>query len=308
MGTNLTVYLKERNTSADVLDRKKLQSVVPEDIDAYTTVIHLAGLAHDLKKGSPATEYYNINFGLTKDLFDAFLLSDAKKFIFISSVKAVADEVADILTEDDLPNPQTDYGRSKLMAEQYIGKQVIPEGKSVYILRPCMTHGKGNKGNLNLLFKLISKGLPYPLAAFENKRSFLSIQNLCFIIKEIIDRDNIPSATYNVADDEPLSTNDVVSILSVSLGKGPSFLKVPQQIVQYLGKLGTFFNLPFNTERLQKLTENYVVSNARIKSAIDKPFPLSSVEGLKVTAETFSKNLNQVHETKEVLYPAVEID
>ena len=151
------------------------------------TIIHLAGKAHDLKKTSNPQEYYQVNFELTKKLYNAFLQSDAKKFIFVSSVKAVADSVNGILTENAAPNPKTDYGKSKLMAEQYIQSQLLPEGKSFYILRPCMIHGPGNKGNLNLLHQLVKKGIPYPLAGFENKRSFLSVENLCFIIKEFIE-------------------------------------------------------------------------------------------------------------------------
>src|SRR3978361_1739672 len=103
-------------------------------------------------------------------------------------------------------------------------KQPRPPGKYFYIFRPCITHGKGNKGNLNLLFKLVNKGIPYPLAAFDNKRSFLSIQNFSFIINEIIDRDDFPSATYNIADDQPVSTNEIVSLLSFSMGKSPVLL------------------------------------------------------------------------------------
>jgi len=85
------------------------------------------------------------------------------------------------------------------LAEQYILSQPIPEGKRVYILRPCMIHGPGNKGNLNLLYSLVTKGFPWPLGLFENSRSYLSIENLCFIIKELIDREDIPSGVYNVA-------------------------------------------------------------------------------------------------------------
>jgi nucleoside-diphosphate-sugar epimerase len=306
MGKNLITYLKERNTDVDALARNKLHSIIPEHLNSYDAVVHLAGIAHDLKNGSSATEYYNINYGLTKDLFDAFLISNAKKFIFISSVKAVADQVSDVLTEDEIPNPETDYGKSKLLAEKYIGEQILPKEKSVYILRPCMTHGKGNKGNLNLLFKLINSGLPYPLAAFENKRSFLSIQNFCFIIKEIIDRDNFPPPTYNIADDVPLSTNKVVSILSTSLGKDPILLKVPQQIIRHLGKVGTYLNLSFNTDRLNKLTENYVVSNEKIKIAINKSLPLSSAEGLELTAGTFASIVNKEKMSKKILIPSIE--
>jgi nucleoside-diphosphate-sugar epimerase len=89
--------------------------------------------------------------------------------------------VEGVLTEEVEPKPLTHYGKSKLMAEEYILSQPLSVGKSYYILRPCMIHGPGNKGNLNLLYQIVQKGIPYPLAAFENKRSFLSIENLCFI-------------------------------------------------------------------------------------------------------------------------------
>ena len=155
----------------------------------FDCVIHLAGKAHDLKKASNPEEYYEVNYELTKNLYDAFLRSDAKKFIFVSSVKAAADSVDGILTEDMVPSPQTDYGKSKLMAEEYIQAQPLPTGKQFYILRPCMIHGPGNKGNLNLLYQIVKKGIPYPLASFENKRSFLSVENLCFVIQKLIEKE-----------------------------------------------------------------------------------------------------------------------
>ena len=79
----------------------------------------------------------------------------------MSSVKAVADVVDGILTEDVIPNPKTVYGKAKLAAEVYILSKEIPENKRVYILRPCMIHGPNNKGNLNLLYSLVSKGIPW---------------------------------------------------------------------------------------------------------------------------------------------------
>ena len=182
-------------------------------------VIHLAGKAHDLKNTSNINEYYVVNTELTKTVFDAFLKSDAKVFITLSSVKAVADQVDNILLEEVIPNPFTHYGKSKLLAEEYIISKQIPKGKRVYILRPCMIHGPGNKGNLNLLYNLVSKGFPWPLGKFENSRSYLSIDNLCFIIKELIEREDIPSGVYNVADDVPLSTNEVIEIIVQSMKK-----------------------------------------------------------------------------------------
>jgi nucleoside-diphosphate-sugar epimerase len=252
-------------------------------------IIHLAGKAHDLKKVSKSVDYYEANFELTKQLFDAFLLSDSKVFIFMSTVKAVADEVNEILEEDEIPNPKTHYGISKQQAEQYILSQKLPMGKRVYILRPCMIHGPKNKGNLNLLYKLVSKGLPWPLGSFENKRSFLSIENLSFVIKELLENITIPSGIYNVADDESLSTNELIQLMGTSLEKKTSILRINVSVIKTCAKLGDYLNLPLNSERLQKLTENYVVSNQKLVAVIGKPLPVTTKVGILQTFESFKK-------------------
>jgi nucleoside-diphosphate-sugar epimerase len=207
----------------------------------------------------------------------------------MSTVKAVADEVKGILEEDELPNPNTHYGIAKHQAEQYILSKELPKGKKVYILRPCMIHGPGNKGNLNLLYQLVAKGLPWPLGAFENQRSFLSIENLCFIIKELLENESIPSGVYQVADDKALSTNELIQLLGNSLDKKSRILNLSKSVIKAMAKLGDYLYLPLNSERLQKLTENYVVSNQKIVKAIGKALPVSVEEGLKVTFRSFKK-------------------
>ena len=251
------------------------------------SVIHLAGKAHDLKNTSSPQEYYDVNTELTKKVYDAFLASEAKVFITLSSVKAVADQFEGELTEQHLPIPISNYGKSKLLAEQYIFSKEIPEGKRVYVLRPCMVHGPGNKGNLNLLYKLVSKNIPWPLGAFENSRSFCSIDNLMFIFKELIERDDIPSGIYNVADDEPLSTNELIGLIAQSQNRKPKIWKIYRTLIEKISKIGDKLHLPLNSERLHKLTSSYVVSNAKIKTAIGKPLPVSSREGLLKTFQSF---------------------
>jgi nucleoside-diphosphate-sugar epimerase len=253
----------------------------------YKAIIHLAGKAHDLKNISTQDEYYQVNTELTKSVFDSFLSSDVKVFITLSSVKAVADIVNGELTEETTPNPITYYGKSKRLAEQFILDREIPEGKRVYILRPCVIHGPGNKGNLNLLFKFVSKGVPWPLGAFDNKRSFCSIDNLMFIFKELIEREDIPSGVYNVADDIPLSTNEVISILSESQDRKPGIWNIPKGLIELGAKIGNVLKLPLNEERLHKLTDSYVVSNKKLITAIGKPLPVSSREGLLKTFQSF---------------------
>lgn len=284
VGKNVIKFLNSKH-SFSIYNRKSKISI-HED-----AILHFAGKAHDLKKASHTNDYYTVNYELTKEVFDAFLLSEASIFITLSSVKAVADRIQNPLIENYLPNPITHYGKSKLLAEQYIFSKEIPEGKRVYVLRSCMIHGPGNKGNLNLLYKLVLKNIPWPLGAFENKRSFCSIDNLMFIIKELIEREDIPSGIYNVSDDEPLSTNDVILILAESQNKKPKIWNVSKCLIQSLSKLGDVLRLPLTSERLQKLTESYVVSNQKIKKAIGKPFPISSKEGLFKTFQSFAENV-----------------
>ncbi len=288
IGTNLNHFLNNFFFNIFKLDLRNSTSIkIAHDIDV---VVHLAGKAHDLKNITNSNEYYQVNTELTKTVFDAFLDSKAKVFITLSSVKAVADVLDGVLTEDQTPNPITHYGKSKLLAEQYILSKQISEGKRVYIIRPCMIHGSGNKGNLNLLYKLVSKGIPWPLGAFDNKRSFCSIDNLMLIIKELINREDIPSGVYNVADDEALSTNEVISLLSVSQNRKPKIWILPKGLIKAFAKLGDLLQLPLTTERLQKLTESYVVSNQKIKSAIGKNLHVSAKDGLFKTFNSFHTN------------------
>jgi nucleoside-diphosphate-sugar epimerase len=284
VGTNLQNYLKASHEIEPMSVRylPYQQFEIKGDV-----IIHLAGKAHDLKKVSNPQDYYEANFELTKKLFDAFLASESAIFIFMSTVKAVADDVKGILSEDEIPNPKTHYGIAKHQAEEYILSQELPEEKRIYILRPCMIHGPGNKGNLNLLYQLVAKGLPWPLGAFENQRSFLSIDNLCFVIKELLENVSIPSGVYHVADDQPLSTNELIQILGRSLGKKSRILNLSQKVISSMAKFGDHLHLSLNSERLQKLTENYVVSNEKIVKVMGKSLPVASKEGLLRTFASF---------------------
>lgn len=284
VGLNVQKYLKE-NYEINSLSVRYIPTQSFKLIG--DVIIHLAGKAHDLKKISNPSDYYEANFELTKQLFNSFLKSEASVFIFMSTVKAVADEVVGVLTEEHISKPKTHYGIAKHQAEEFILSQTLPLGKRVYILRPCMIHGPGNKGNLNLLYQLVSKGLPWPLGAFKNKRSFLSIENLCFVINELLQNAAIPSGIYNVADDESLSTNDLIELLGQSLGKRNRTIKISQSLIKKLAAVGDVLNLPLNSERLQKLTENYVVSNEKIKMVLGKDLPVSSRKGLITTFTSF---------------------
>lgn len=257
--------------------------VLPE----FDAIIHLAGKAHDTKNKSAAEVYFKVNTGLTQKIFDYFMASSAKKFVFFSTAKAAADRVEGVLTEDVVPSPVGPYGESKIKAEEYILSHDLPNDKQAYIFRPCMIHGPGNKGNLNLLYSVVRKGIPWPLGAFENRRTFTSIENICFAVNGVLTKD-VPSGIYNMGDDEALSTNELIEEICKSLNKKAHIWRLPKGLMTGIAKIGGWLHLPLNPDRLQKLTENYVSSNAKIKAAlgVDK-MPVDAREGLKVTLESF---------------------
>ncbi len=287
VGKNLTQYLTTKSDTVIPLSIRNGDYQLDNTADV---IIHLAGKAHDTKNTSEESDYYQINTELTKVLFDKFLQSDIKDFIYFSSVKAAADSVEGTLTEDSKANPQTAYGKSKLKAETYLLSKQLPSNKRLIIIRPCMIHGEGNKGNLNLLYQVVKYNVPWILAAYENRRSFISIDNLNYVVYEILNHPKIPSGIYNIADDKPMSTNGLISLIAESINKKPRLLKIPKFAISQMAKIGDKAHLPLNTERLQKLTESYVVSNQKIKQALGiDTLPLTVEQGLTKTIKSFDK-------------------
>lgn len=259
-----------------------------DKIPPVEAIIHLAGKAHNTSNTGEEQDYIDINYGLTKKIYDFYLLSQTQQFYLMSSIAAVTDQVDGVLFEESNPNPTTPYGRSKRMAENYLLANK-PEGeKHIYIFRPCMIYGPQNKGNLNLLYNFVSKGVPWPLGSFNNIRSFLSVDNLSVVFNAFLDN-NYATGIYQIADDEPISTNELVEIIASVTGKKIKILYLPKKFINVFARIGTVFNLPLTTERLAKLTANSVVSNEKVKTTINVLFPVKTVDGIRDTIETFGR-------------------
>lgn len=271
-------------------------------LPVYDCVVHLAGKAHDLKKVSSPESYFEINVGLTQRIFDALLKEKGKgksekvtTFIYFSSSKADA-------------NGETAYARSKAAAEKYLQDTfslfTFPSSLQVAVLRPAMIHGPGNKGNLNLLWGLAKRGLPWPLAAFENKRSFTSIGNICAIVEALAQKNpdnsalhlHLPSTptptpsihTFPIADDEPLSTNRLIELIAETCGKKAKLWRVPKSLMRLIAAVGSLIHFPLNLERLGKLTEDSIVDNSAVKEALGwNKLPIAAEEGLRETLKSF---------------------
>jgi nucleoside-diphosphate-sugar epimerase len=257
--------------SSSILDQLKIDYV-----------IHLAGIAHDLSNRYKPDDYYRVNYEGTKSAYDEFLKSKASKFVFVSSIKAAVDIACEPITEEVIPNPITDYGKSKLKAEQYILSKTAPLGKYFYILRPSMIHGPGNKGNLNLLYRFVKTGIPFPFGVFDNQRSFLSIDNFDFAIRQLLQKE-IASGIYHLADDGFISTKELYKVIAASIGKKPMVLNIPRSwiltVASILGK----------KHLINKLTEDMMVSNKKIIKSLGVPLPIALRDGIDKTIQSFNK-------------------
>lgn len=304
VGTNLVDALKDKCNiyGLDIVSPDKdgvvktyswadLDNDIIPEVDA---IIHLAGKAHDTKNKSGADVYFKVNTELTKKIFDYFSnRPNIQKFIFFSSVKAAVDKVpGDILTEEVTPCPVGPYGESKVRAEEYIlncldSNPKTYSNKDIIILRPCMIHGPGNKGNLNLLYGFVKKGLPWPLGSFVNRRTFTSVDNLTFVIDGLLSK-SIESGIYNMADDNALSTNELIEVMCQAMGNQSKILNISKVLIRFMARIGDVLHLPLNTFRLDKLTENYVVSNKKIKRVLGiKRMPVDAKVGLAKTIKSF---------------------
>ncbi len=245
------------------------------------SVIHLAGIAHDLKGKYTAVDYQAANVDHAKSVFDAFRESGATRFIFFSSIKAVADTAPEPVDESAQALPLTEYGKSKRRAEEYLLSVALPDDKRFYIFRPCMIHGPDNKGNLNALLKFVRMPVPYPFGTFNNQRSFLSMENLIAIIRTFMYKD-IPSGIFHLADNGYLSTRELYELISGVLGKKPWIWNLPPAVVK------SFASAIGKQDVLIKLTEDMKVSNAKLLQYLEGPLPVDMREGLRRTIRSMN--------------------
>ena len=253
-------------------------------------IINLVGKAHDHKGTATEQDFRYANVDLAKEIFNEFLKSNAKLLIHISSIAAQEEfESSKPLKEENQCHPFSSYGKTKREAEEWLLQQNVPVKKKLIILRPPMVHGEGDKGNLGLLYKLISKGIPYPLASFDNKRSFISIDNFSYFINQIIEnKELLENGIYHISDDEAVSTKEIIEIIKKVENNNTLNLSLPKVLVKFLAKIGDIIPLPLNTKRLKKMTGDLEVSNQKIKNALGiTQLPISAKKGIEITIKSF---------------------
>ncbi len=190
-------------------------------------VVHSAGIAHAMS-GRPEDDYRTINTEATVALARAAAKAGARRFIFLSSVRAQSGPVASgVLTEDVAAAPTDAYGRSKLAAENALSEL----GLDWAALRPVLVYGPGVKGNLASLFALARKRMPLPFAGFRARRSLVSLENLAEAVHTAMTVPASPNRAFLVCDPGPVSLAEIVAAYRRGLGRSPSLFYVPPALL-----------------------------------------------------------------------------
>ena len=179
----------------------------------YDVVYHVAGIAHQKETKENAHLYYEINRDLAVEVAKKTKADGVKQFIFLSSMSVYGMDTG-VITKETKPNPKTNYGKSKLQAEEQI-VNLRDEAFKVCVLRPPMVYGEGCKGNYNTIIKLVKKFPFFPRV--NNKRSMVHIDNMVLCIKKTIDEGL--NGLYFPQDNEYANTTKMAKQIADSMGK-----------------------------------------------------------------------------------------
>ena len=196
-------------------------------------VIHSAGLAHAMS-GHPEDDYRSINTEATIALARAAERAGARRFVFLSSIRAqTGPSAAGVLTEADAPRPTDAYGRSKLAAEEGLAGL----GLDWVALRPAPVYGPGVKGNMAALVRLAARPLPLPVGALRNQRSLVGLDNLAEAVDLVLGLPEALRRPLIVADPEPITVAGMIAALREGLGRGPGVFPLPPPVLALAARL-----------------------------------------------------------------------
>lgn len=258
VGTALCTYLKDRGyyVVGVVRDAERLSARIADeyrsvgDINDNTDwapllkgvdyIVHLAARVHVMNMQSDVERalYYSVNTQATKQLAQAAIKAGVKRLLYLSSIKVNGEYTeSEPFHADDIPTPSDDYAISKFEAEKKLAEVTADTELKYVIIRPPLVYGRGVKGNIIRLYKLIATGLPLPLAAIKNKRDMVSLYNLCSLIGTCITHPRAGNEVFLVSDGESLSTPALVRLLANAMGRPVKLVYIPVKLLKIVGWL-----------------------------------------------------------------------
>lgn len=246
-------------------------------------VVHLAARNHVIRETAkdPLFEYRRVNVQGSRTMAREAARAGVRRFIHMSSVKAMGEESDRVLDEQTACAPRTDYGISKLESEQAVREEAGKGGMGAAILRLPMVYGPGNRGNLPRMIWWADRGLPFPLFRPDNLRSMVYVGNVVAGILAILDHPLHGGGTYILKDRDDYSTRILYGSICQALRKKPRFLPIPAWVVRVGGMLSEDFG---------KVTRSFRVSSEKIEKELGFRPPVSMEEGIKRTVEWYKRS------------------
>ena len=227
----------------DVTPDASVQCVRVGNLDAHTdwsaalsgthSVVHLAARVHVMHETArdPLEDFRRVNVDGTRALARQAAAAGVRRFVFLSSIKVNGE--AGMFSEHDTPDPRDAYGVSKLEAERALQEVGAASGMEVVIIRPPLVYGHGVRANFRTLIRLVARGIPLPLGAIHNQRSFVAVQNLASFIRTCLTHPGAANQTFLISDGHDLSTTELLQKIARALGKPARLIAVPAGLLQF---------------------------------------------------------------------------
>ncbi len=278
--------LTNKDKASDYFETGSLENEIDwtDALHGMDYVIHLAAISEVSKERSTEAPelFQHININTTQRLAAQAAQSGVKRFIYISTIKVNGElSQENAFSPSDLPTPQSCYGKSKLEAEQQVTAICEKTGMETIIIRPTIVYGPGAHGNILRLMKLINTGLPIPLGLVQNKRSLVSIENLCDLIVTCLLKEHLTNRVFLAADGEDISSPDLIRLLAGLMGKKAHLWPVPVPLLKLLGIL------TFRTGEIRRLTGSLQVDASETRKLLDWTPPYRMKDALKITVEHY---------------------
>lgn len=247
------------------------ESTILQSIDV---LIHTAGKAHVMEKNNTVDEksYFHVNTDLTTGLARMAANRGVKRFIYLSSTKVFGDPVPPVVCFNSRSptNPTDAYGESKLRAELELKSLAKETGLELVIIRPPLIYGKGVKGNMAMLAKLVRSNIPLPFRAIStNRRSMVSIENLIDLVTHCLSNPNAIGQTFLVSDDHDLSTFEIICLFKRYLASKSIVFSLPKYILSAFGRFTG------STNKINRLVESSMVDIEHTKATLNWSPPQS---------------------------------
>ena len=259
-------YKEKYNINLFSFRKDDINTLICSDVD---TVFHLSALVHQMA-GASAEEYEKVNVTQTLELAKKAKKSGVKQFVFMSTVKVYGEETDVKYIENSICNPEDEYGKSKLKAEEQF-KKLEDESFKVSIIRTPIVYGYEVKANIKNLVNLVNKVPILPFSKIKNKRSMVYIGNLCHLVDEIITQQK--AGIFLASDDKPLSTSRLIKLISKNIDKKVYLIKIP-----FFESLLKLVKPSFH----KRLYGSLEVDNSITKEKLNLKNPYTIEEGIKL--------------------------